>query len=254
MILHVAPTAPAAVRLLADAALALHISGGAAGLAAGTVAMIAPKGGRLHRLAGEIFFFAMLAMSGVGAVVAPMIDDLGSAFGGAIAFWLVITGWRAGRTQVVQGGAFEIAGVALLAIAIAFVLNLGRVALASPSHSLGGEPAFVFFVVAGIAALMAGLDLKVLLGRPLVGPPRLARHIWRMGLGLFVALGSALAQPKVGGVLFHGPTLNLQWIPVGALALALTYWLIRVRLGPLGRARKPRPARPLAGATQEVLS
>lgn len=250
MILHVAPTAPFALRILADAALGLHISGGATGLAAGTVAMIAPKGERLHRVAGYTFFFAMLTMAGVGAVVAPMIGDVGSAFGGATTFYLVLTGWLALRKPVVKGGPLEIAGVVLLAVAIAVVLTLGRMAMASPTHNLGGETPFAFFAVATIAMLMATLDLKVVLGRPLTGPSRLARHIWRMGLGLLVALMSALAQPKVGGVLFHGPTLNLQWIPVGALVIALAYWLIRVRRGPLGR--RPAKSRPAAAMAAPV--
>ncbi|MBS0362959.1 MAG: hypothetical protein JSR98_16395 [Proteobacteria bacterium] len=258
MILHVASTAPFAVRALADIALGLHLAGGTAGLASGTVAMAAKKGGRLHRLSGEVFFFAMLAMSGVGAVVAPMIGDLVSAFAGAITFYLVITGWRAGRVAQVKAGAFEIAGVVLLALAVATLLVLGWMAMTSPLRTLGGEPWFVFFLVAGIATLMAALDLKVILRPPLVGPARLARHIWRMGLGLWIALMSALAQPKVGGVLFHGPTLNLQWIPVAALVIAIGYWLVRVRRGPLYPRRKTRPAaRPVRSApnpAQEVLS
>lgn len=235
MILHVATTAPVAVRVLADALLGLHIGGAVTGLAAGCVAMIARKGERLHRLAGLTFVFAMLTMSGVGAVVAPMIDDVGSAFGGSIAFYLVLTGWMAGRTRQVKGGPFLIAGVALLAAAIVTLLSLGAVAMLSPQRTLGGEPYGVFFIVAAIATLMAVLDLKVILGEALIGPSRLTRHIWRMGLGLLIALLSGLAQPKAGGMLFHGPTVNLQWIPVGLLLVAIAYWLIRVRHDPLNR-------------------
>ena len=254
MILHVDPSAPHAARLLADAALALHISGAATGLAAGTVATIARKGGRLHRLSGLTFVFAMLAMSGVGAVVAPMIGDLGSAFAGGITFYLVLTGWMAGHQAQVKGGRFEIAGVLLLGVAIAVVLGLGRQALAAPGRVLADVPWYAFFVMAAIAGLIGALDLKVILGRPLTGPPKLARHLWRMGLGLLVALMSGLAQPKAGGLLFHGPSVNLQWIPVGLLLAANAYWLVRVRLGPLGRRPRQRRAPRAATLTQEALS
>lgn len=252
MILHVASTAPFAVRALADTVLAFHIAGGIAGLAAGTVAMVASKGGRLHRLAGSVFVFAMLAMSGIGAVVAPMIGDVGSAFGGAITFYLVVTGWRAGRTAQVKGGALEIAGVAMLALAIGVVLWLGRQAMASPSHSLAGVPGFAYFAMAAIAGLIAAVDLKVIRGQPLIGPARLARHIWRMGLALWIALMSGLAQPRALGALFHGSPL--QWIPVAALVLATAYWLVRVRRGPLGKFRRSRPSQSRVGPVQEVLS
>ena len=254
MILHVASTAPVAVRILADSALAFHLAGGTAGFAAGTVAMVARKGGRVHRLAGNVFLFAMLAMSGVGAVVAPMIDDNGSAFAGAITFYLVLTGWMAGRRTQVTGGWFEKAGVAGLAVAMIALVVLGRQALAAPDRTLAGVPWFAYFVMTAVAGLIAALDLKVVLGRPLTGPPRLARHVWRMGLGLWIALMSALAQPKVGGVLFHGPSVNLQWIPVGALVIAIAYWLIRVRRGPLNTPRKPRSIRSARLNTQEALS
>jgi uncharacterized membrane protein len=253
MILHVATTAPFAVRALADTALAFHIGGATAGLAAGTVAMIAPKGGRLHRLSGNVFFFAMLAMSGIGAVVAPMMDDIGSAFGGAITFYLVFTGWRTVRQPVVTTGRLEIAGVALLAVAVVVVCAMGLQALASPDKALQSVPWFAFFVIAAIASLIGALDLKVILGPTLTGPQRLARHIWRMGLGLLIALMSGLAQPKVGGAIFHGPTLQLQWIPVAALVLSLAYWLVRVRRLGAFKARNPKPAA-RAAAFHGVLS
>jgi uncharacterized membrane protein len=249
MILHVSTTAPFALRALADAALAFHIGGATAGLAAGTVAMIAPKGRRLHRLAGNVFFFAMLAMSGVGAVVAPMMDDIGSAFAGAITFYLVITGWLAGRQSIVKASRLQIVGVALLAVAAVAVFVMGLQALASPGKALQSVPWFAFFVIGAIATLIGALDLKVILGPALTRPQRLARHIWRMGLALWIALMSGLAQPKVGGAIFHGAPL-LQWIPVAALVLTIAYWMVRVRRPGLFKPRNPKPpvsAAPLNG-------
>jgi hypothetical protein len=82
----------------------------------------------------------------------------------------------------------------------------------------------------------------VILGPTLTNPQRLARHIWRMGLGLWIALMSGLAQPKVGGAIFHGPTLQLQWIPVAALVLTIAYWMVRVRRPGLFKSRHRKPA------------
>jgi uncharacterized membrane protein len=242
MILHVAATAPFAVRALSDLALGFHLGGATTGLAAGTVAMVAHKGGRLHRLSGNVFFFAMLAMSGVGAVVAPMIDDIGSAFAGAITFYLVLTGWLTARQPVVKAGPLQIAGVALLGVAVAVVSAMGLHALADPDKAHQQVPWFAYFVIAAIASLIGVLDLKVILGPALTGPQRLARHVWRMGLSLLIALMSGLAQPKASGLIFHGAFVQLQWIPVAALVLSLAYWIIRVRRPGLFKARNPRPA------------
>ena len=81
--------------------------------------------------------------------------------------------------------------------------------------------------MSAVAGLIAAADVRVLLGPALTRTRRLARHIWRMGLSLWIALMSGLAQPKVGGLLFQ--TVNLRWIPVAALVLTIAYWLVRVR-------------------------
>jgi uncharacterized membrane protein len=227
--LQVASDAPILLRAAAGAALYSHIGGAFLGLGAGAVAMVARKGGRLHRLSGNIFFAAMLAMGGVGAVVAPMLQDFGSAFAGAITCYLVLTGWLAGRSAQVKGGPLEIAGVVVLGCGMVVVGVLGRQALASPGQELGGVPWFAYFIMVAIAGLIAAADVRVILGPVLIRPQRLTRHIWRMGLALFIALMSGLAQPLAGGLLFHGPTVNLQWIPVAALVLSIAYWLVRVR-------------------------
>jgi hypothetical protein len=227
--LQVASDAPILLRAAAGAALYSHIGGGVLGMAAGTAAMAAKKGGRLHRFSGNVFFAAMLAMGGIGAVVAPMLQDYGSAFGGAITCYLVLTGWLAGRSAQVKGGPLEIAGVLVLGCGMVVVGLLGRQALASPGQALAGVPWFAYFVMAAIAGLIAAAEVRVILGPVLTRPRRLTRHIWRMGLALFFALMSGLAQPKAGGLLFHGPTVNLQWIPVAALVLSIAYWLVRVR-------------------------
>ena len=227
--LQLASDAPILLRAAAGTALYAHIGGGVLGLASGAVALAARKGGPLHRGAGNVFFAAMLTMAGIGAVVSPMLADYGSAFGGAVAFYLVLTGWLAGRSAQVKGGLLEIGGVVVLACGAVMIALLGRQALASPQHALAGAPWFAYFIMSAVAGLIATVDLRVILGPALTRTQRLTRHIWRMGLALWMALMSALAQPKAGGLLFHGKTVNLQWIPVAALVLTIAYWLVRVR-------------------------
>ena len=75
MILHVPAAAPWYLHAGAALLLTAHMGGGSLGMASGAVAMVARKGGRLHRRAGNVFFAAMLAMAGVGATVAPFLPD-----------------------------------------------------------------------------------------------------------------------------------------------------------------------------------
>jgi uncharacterized membrane protein len=250
--LQLASDAPILLRAAAGTALYAHIGGGMLGLASGAVALVARKGGPVHRGAGNVFFAAMLTMAGIGAVVSPMLADYGSAFGGAVTFYLVLTGWLAGRSAQVKGGPLEIAGVAVLAGGMVMILFLGREALASAHHELAGVPWFAYFIMGAMAGLIATLDLRVILRPVLTRTQRLTRHIWRMGLALFMALMSALAQPLAGGLLFHGPTVNLQWIPVAALVLTIAYWLVRVRR--TGARKSLKANRGADSAALEVMS
>src|ERR1044072_1021852 len=87
--------------------LLFHICAGSAALIAGAWAMSAPKGGRMHARAGPIFFLAMLAMAGTGAVVALFLPDRGTATIGVFTCYLVATSWVAAkrRTAMAGGGA-----------------------------------------------------------------------------------------------------------------------------------------------------
>ncbi len=48
-----------------------HIGGGVVGLIAGAVAGLAKKGGKAHRLAGKLFFYAMFICYLLAAVIPP---------------------------------------------------------------------------------------------------------------------------------------------------------------------------------------
>jgi uncharacterized membrane protein len=77
-------------------AFILHIGGGAIGLASGTVAALARKGGALHRKAGNIFVVSMLVM-GVFAIYLAVVepDQITNVFIGILAIYLVSTAWMA---------------------------------------------------------------------------------------------------------------------------------------------------------------
>jgi hypothetical protein len=96
------------------------------------------------------------------------------------------------------------------------------------------------FILAGLATIMAGSDLSVILRGGLAGGQRLARHLWRMCVGLLVALGSALAQPRLTHLIppawRHLPILLL---PVAAVVVMMIYWLVRLAFA----GRRPPAAR-----------
>jgi hypothetical protein len=83
MIIAINPESAAWIRLAARTVLVLHIGGAAVGLGAGTVALAFPKGGTVHRWAGNAFFVAMLTMSLLGAATAPLLPTPPQALQGS---------------------------------------------------------------------------------------------------------------------------------------------------------------------------
>lgn len=234
--IQVSPDAPLLVRAAADAILYSHIGGAFTGMVSGFVAILAPKGRTVHRWAGNLFFVAMLVMSGVGGVVSPFLGDPASAVAGALTFYLVATAWVTVKRPAGQSGVFEI-GALLAAIAATTVAaGIGFMASRAPGGAIEGIPFQVPLVFAGVAALGAICDVRVIWRGGLIGKGRIARHAWRMSLALFVAAGSFAGQPKAvpaflrGTPIHYGPALL-------AIALLL-FWVIRVQLP--ARLRKPR--------------
>ena len=233
-VLHVSPEAPALVRYAADALLVTHIGAGATGIVSGFAALSSRKGERLHRVAGTVFFVAMLIMSGIGASVSPFLPDgflheLPNVFAGIMTFYLVLTSWMTIRRQDGGIGRVEIGGFAVaLSVCIAGAIFV-RMANNSPSGTIGNTPPQAFYVFMLVGGIAAASDLKVILKGGISGAPRIARHLWRMCAGLTVASGSFfLGQQKFLPASLHGSPL--LFLPVFAPLALMAFWLVRVRL------------------------
>src|SRR5947209_9222995 len=180
---------------------ALHIGGGTVGLFAGTIAAFARKGGKLHRSAGNIFTVSMLVMAVFAIYLAVVIPgQIVNLFIGTFAFYLVTTAWltawrRAGTTGFAEKAAL---GVVLCLLLPFGILSFDRLAgLPLPFKSgvpLEGPVLIALYVFTLVIAIAAVADVKVIFAGGIAGAPRLARHLWRMCLGLTMAAGSAFTN------------------------------------------------------------
>ena len=238
------------VRAGAATLLAAHIAGGSMAILSGAVALAVRKGSPLHVQAGRTFFVSMLAMASIGGLVAPfLVSRQGDpkyfdSLAGFFTLYLVVTGWmtlwrKAGTIGRAEGAAF----LCVSSLAAAAVL-LGLRAASSASGLAGGQPAGAYYGFAGIFALAAILDAKVLLNRGISGGPRLARHVWRMSLAMFVATGSFfLGQQRV----MPDYVQDSAWLQVPPLAVLaiMAFWLLKLRLaGLFGRLKRRRRTTP----------
>lgn len=229
MILQVSPESSVLVRGAAALILSLHITGGSVALLSGTTALLARKGSLLHRRTGNIFFVAMLVMSGIGACVAPFLPDRGSAVVGAFTFYLTASAWMTVKRKAGSVGVFEkVALVAVLAcVTVAFTLRLA--AANSPTHEIDGNSAGTLFAFGSVMALSAVMDVRMILHGGISGIPRIARHIWRMCFALLIATVSFfLGQQKAMPAFLQGSPL-LVALGIAPLPFML-FWLVRVRL------------------------
>jgi hypothetical protein len=213
----------------------IHVAAGGTAILTGYAAVSVRKGERLHRAFGNAFAGAMLIMAGVGVYLALSLRGLlpgqmGNVAGGILAAYLVSTGWMAAKRSDGAIGTFERLALGVVALLSIVFLYWGWRAATSAAGKLDGYRPVFYCVFSGIAALLAAIDLKVILTGGLTGVQRIARHLWRMCFAVFFAAGSFfLGQQKVMPPWMHGAwyLTVLAFFPLAAMA----FWLIRVRIG-----------------------
>jgi uncharacterized membrane protein len=229
LILQVSPESSWLIREGAASILLLHVTAGTVGVLSGAAALFFRKGQPLHRAAGSAFFVSMLTMSAIGACVAPFLPSpqWGSAVGGVLTFYLVATAWATVRRKEGSVGLFE-AGALLVALgAGATDLMFGLQAARSPTGLFEGVPALPHYIFAGVAALAVAGDLRMILRHGVFGAQRIARHLWRMCVALFIATASLfLGQQQVFPEFVRGSPI--LYVPVIAVLGLMIFWLLRV--------------------------
>ncbi|MGD0142886.1 MAG: hypothetical protein ABSC92_06990 [Rhizomicrobium sp.] len=224
------------LREMTTLAYVFHVVGGTLALISGTVAVFARKGGRLHRAAGNVFFISMLTMAAFAAYLGVVVPDRANIFGAAFVAYLVGTAWLTVRRKEGTIGIPEkIALVAALVLfapfaILAFQLATGMAPLFKSTVAFKGPVLIAMYSIAFVLAVAVIGDAKIVFAGGISGAPRIARHLWRMCVGLMMATGSAFTNglPRLlPGPMHVTPIFFLpQFIPLGLLV----FWMIRVRL------------------------
>ena len=202
----------------------LHIIGGLTGLTSGAVALSARKGGTLHRKSRMVFVYAMSVLSISGAVMAALKPERISVIAGLLTFYLVVTALLTVRRRGQGVQWMDVAAMFFgLAVGITGVIfGIGRL-----SPEIDGPPPGLAVVFGAVALLAAFGDVRMLLSRSIPWAQRIARHLWRMCLALWIAtasffLGQADLFPESLRV------MPLLCTPVLLVMLLMFYWLVRV--------------------------
>jgi hypothetical protein len=221
--------------------LFVHICAGTLGLLSGTAAMIFRKGSPRHVLAGRVFVASMLTMA-VGATYLAFVKHQPNNVGGGIlTFYLIGTAWLTARRRDGETSSWDwVAFLIPLALGILTWMNAIQVVRRGAS-SQDGVPVGMSFFMGSVMLLAAAGDVRMLLRGGLFGAKRIARHLWRMCFGLFIASGSFFLGPSNRPLRLLSRVGLGQHLPAAlfstALYLILTllplvllvFWLVRVR-------------------------
>lgn len=226
----------------------IHITMGILGILTGFLALGLRKGSPRHRLAGNVFVVAMLTMSSVAFFMAyvgtevtpPRISNILSA---VFTFYLVATAWLTVRRRDGRRNLIDLAGFLVISAVVAGYITSGLKAVHSPTGMEDHYPPGVYFFFGAWALMAAVGDVRMLVLRGLTGAQRIARHLWRMCFGLWIAATSLfLGQPQVFPAWLHRTRLLV--VPSLLIIVLLIYWVIRVLFTSAYKRKLPAPSAP----------
>ena len=221
--------------------LVVHICGGSLGLLSGTAAMSFRKGSPRHVLAGKVFVASMLTMGALAAYLAITRHQPNNIGGGILTFYLIGTAWLTARRRDGETSRFDSAVLLIpLALGILTWINALKV-VRSGASSQNGVPVGMILFMGSVMLLAAAGDVRMLVRGGVAGAKRIARHLWRMCFGLFIAAGSfffggsnrplrLLSTVGIGKYLSPALFNTTLYLVLTILPLILLiFWLVRVR-------------------------
>ena len=218
-----------------------HICAGTLGLLSGTAALSFRKGSVRHAVAGRVFVASMLTMAVLAVYLAIVRHQPNNIGGGILTFYLIGTAWLTARRRVGETSRFDWVVLLIpLALGILTWMN-GLKVVRSGASSQDGIPVGMAFFMGSVMLLAGAGDVRMLLRGGVSGAKRIARHLWRMCFGLFIAAGSFFLGPSNRPLrLLSAVRLGQHMSPAlfnSTLYLILTVlplvmlicWLVRVR-------------------------
>lgn len=213
-----------------------HAAAGAVGIVTGVAALATRKGGRTHRSVGSVFVAAIVAAALSAIYLAIKSGTPGFIAAGVLIVYFMLTAWMTVKRREHEAGWFEFGAFLFAAVGAALTFYAGYRSVQDGTALLGGIPVYTFAIVAALCALG---DLSVVLRRGLAGKQRIMRHLWRMHLGFFAAVGSFFPGqlPMFPEYVQNIRPLILLFIPPFSVAGIMLVWLVYVILSKRFAAR-----------------
>jgi hypothetical protein len=179
----------------------------------------------VHVAAGRAFAVAMVGLTVSAVLLAAFVSPHpGNVLMGFITFYMVATAWLTVRPAPRRGPDVALATLGFGTGAYGVLISFAG--FQTPGHAIDGIPAAMTLVFTVIVLLAAFGDLRMLTVGRAEGPSRILRHLWRMGLALWIATLSFFvgqadqfpAELRQTGILV---------LPVLAVTSTLLFWVAR---------------------------
>jgi hypothetical protein len=183
----------------------------------------------------------MLTMGVVAVYLAITRRQPNNVGGGILTVYLIGTAWLTAKRRDGETSRFDWM-VLLIPLALGVLTwMIGIKVVRSGASSQDGVPVGMTFFMGSVMLLAAAGDVRMLLRGGVSGAKRIARHLWRMCFGLFIAAGSFFLGPSnrplrllstvgVGKYLPQGLfSTNLYLILTVLPLILLIFWVVRIR-------------------------
>jgi hypothetical protein len=174
----------------------------------------------------------MTVFAGYLAVVRP--GQIINLFIAAFALYLVTTSCMTARRREPAAPrlsdklALAVSATLCAPFALVMFQAVSGVRVFKTAFAIDGPILIALVSFASVIAIAAIGDARVVFGAPLMGAPRIARHLWRMCVGLTLATGSAFTNgfARLLPGPYHVPAIFFfpQFLPL----LVLVFWMIRL--------------------------
>jgi hypothetical protein len=182
----------------------------------------------------------MLTMAAAAIYLAIVRHQQNNIGGGIFTFYLIGTAWLTARRKDGETQHYDWAVLLIPLILGLLTWMNGLRVLRSGADSQDGVPVGMMFFMGSVMLLACAGDFRMLISGVL-STKRIARHLWRMCFGLFIATGSFFMGPSnrplrllsaVGIGQHLSPALfsTTLYLILSILPLILlVFWLIRMR-------------------------
>ena len=208
--------------------LTLHIAGGTVALLSGLVAMLALKGGSIHRTAGKIYFWGMTAVFLGAVAVAIGHNNEFLLMVGFFSYYMTVRGYRILSLKGLHQGQ-QASPIDLLIISVSGIFVLTLLSWGVWGMLRGEGMAIVAFVFGAIGLSFLTSDI-----RKFTSPPTEKMHWW---FGHISSMGGSYISAVTAFVVVNIQLPQFQWVlwilpaVVGSMIIGRTIRKYKVKFG-----------------------